>query len=98
MKAQELQRELGAVDSDADVVLAANGALLQISGVTFVPGKTIAVIRGKSKSKLTKRFTTEEDGVVGYLGNVGLSDEMIAEVLGRTPDGVRRRRRTLGLL
>jgi hypothetical protein len=97
MKVQELQQELNAVDPAADVVLAANGALVPVTGITFVPGKTMAVIRGRSKNKYQERFTTEEDGVIGHLRMLGLSDEMIGEVLGRESDSVKGRRKRLKL-
>ena len=37
MNAQELQRELTAVDPAADVVIAANGALVPVTGISSVP-------------------------------------------------------------
>ena len=97
MTTKDLQRELGAVDPAADVVLAANGALVPVTGITFVPGKSVFIIRGRSKSKFNQRFTIEEDGVVGHLRMLGFSDEMIGEVLGREPDSVKGRRKRLGL-
>jgi hypothetical protein len=98
MKVQDIQRELRAVDPIADVILAANGALVPVTGITFVPNKTMVVIRGRSKVKSNRRFTMEEDGVIGHLGTSGFIDETIGEVLGRDSDAVEVRRKRLGLL
>lgn len=97
MNAQTLQRELTAVDPAADVVIAANGALVPVTGISSAPDKMTVVIRGRSRDKHNERYTTQEDGAIGHLRMLGLSDDMIGEVLGRDADSVKGRRRRLGL-
>jgi hypothetical protein len=97
MNVHDLQRELAAADPEAEIVLAANCALLPVTGITSVPGKRTVVIRGRSKDKYNQRFTTEEDGVIGHLRMLGLADDMIGEVLGRDAESIKGRRKRLGL-
>lgn len=97
MNAQELQQELSTIDPAAEVVIAVNGALVPVTGISSVPDKMTVLIRGRSKDKCNERFTTQEDGVIGHLRRLGLTDNMIGEILGRDGPSVKGRRRRLGL-
>ena len=97
MDANNLQEELRQVDPATEVILAANGALVPVTGVTYVADKSVLVIRGRSKDRYNVRFTTQEDGVLGHLRGLGLSDDIIGEVLGRDPSSVKGRRKRLRL-
>jgi hypothetical protein len=97
MKVGELLAALAKADPDLDVLVAVHGDFVSAVGVSTAPGASFVVIRGKGKTQRSSRFSVQEDGVLGHLTNLGVSDEEIAGVLGRPPESVQRRKKHLGL-
>jgi hypothetical protein len=70
--------------------------VVPIVGVTAVSGSTYVLLRGKGKKQEGTRFTIQEDGVIGHLTHLGLSDDAIGEVLARSPESVERNGKAFG--
>jgi hypothetical protein len=97
MTVGELQARLAKLDPGADVLTAINGAFAPVVGVASASGAAFVVLRGKGSQQESPRFSIGEEGVIGCLARLGVSDEEIAEVLGRPADSVKRKRKALGL-
>jgi hypothetical protein len=91
-----LQTELAKLEPQAGLMLAVNGIFVPVIGVTGAGGTTFAVIRGKGKLNQSSRFTIDEEGLLGHLARLGVSDEEIGEVLGRPAHSIKRKRKALG--
>jgi hypothetical protein len=85
------------VSDDAAVMLIFEGVLRHAVGVTVAPNGGIAVIRSHRQTRPHKRYSEVEDGLIGGLSAMGMSDEAIAELLDRPPDSIKRRRKSIGL-
>jgi hypothetical protein len=97
MTVGELQAELAQMDTEAGVMIAVNGTFVPAVGLTAVPGTSFVLVRGKGKLQQSSRFSIDEEGILGHLARIGLSDDQIGEVLGRPSDSVKRKRKALGL-
>jgi len=91
-----LRAELANLDAGLDIRIVVNGHVVPVAGVVSNPGSPFAVVRGKGKPQPGNRYTIDEDGVLGLLAEFGLTDQQIGEVLSRSPDSIRRKRKTLG--
>jgi hypothetical protein len=97
MTVGELQAALAKLDSEHNIMIALNGSFVPLIGVTAAAaGTNFVVIRGKGKIQQSKRFSIDEEGIIGHLARLGLSDDEIGEVLGRPSDSVKRKRKALG--
>src|SRR5262245_35179846 len=96
MNVGELQAELARLDAKWDVMIAVDGTFAPVVGVTVAPDASFIVVRGKGKMQQSKRFSIEEEGVIGHLARLGVSDIQIGEVLGRPAESVKRKRQALG--
>jgi hypothetical protein len=93
----ELRAALAKLDSDLNVIIALNGSFVPVTGLTpAATGTNFVVIRGKGKLVGPRKFSVDEEGVLGHLARLGLGDDEIAEVLGRPPASIRQRRKALG--
>ena len=90
----ELREALASVPDDAAVMLIFEGVLRHAVGVTVASNAGIAVIRSHGQTRPHKRFSAVEDGLIGGLSAMGMSDEAIGELLDRSPDSVKRRRKS----
>src|SRR5262249_33457100 len=97
MTAGQFLVELAKVDPQLDIRIAVDGTFAPVVGVTAVAGSPFLVVRGKGKDRESGHFTIHEEGVLGRLAALGLSDAEIGEVLGRSPQTVKRKRKALGL-
>jgi hypothetical protein len=97
MTVGQLQAELAKVDSAIELRIAVDGTFAPLVGVTAVAGSPFVVLRGQGKTQQSPRFTIHEEGVLGKLATLGLSDEEIGQVLGRPAQSVERKRKALGL-
>ena len=92
MKVGDLQAQLAKLDRQADVLIAVNGSFVPALGVVAASGATAIVIRGKGQNQTSPRFSIAEEGMIGHLARLGVSDDEIGEVLGRPADSVKRKR------
>ena len=97
MTVGELRAKLDKLNSENDVMIALNGSFVPLIGVTAAgPGTNFVVIRGKGKLQPSKRFSIDEEGIIGHLARLDLNDNEGGEVLGRPGASVKRKRRALG--
>jgi hypothetical protein len=96
MTVREMAATLANVDPEHTVMIAVDGTFAPVVGVTAGSGASFVVIRGQGKMQQSKRFTIAEEGVIGHLAHIGVSDEEIGEVLGRPSESVKRKRKALG--
>lgn len=96
MTVGDLRAQLATLDSQLDTVVILNGTIAPAIEVLVVPGAEFIVIRGKGTSPPPRKFTINEEGIIGRLARLGLSDEKVAEVLGRPTRSVAQKRRALG--
>lgn len=97
MTVGELQKVLAGLDAQQEVMIAVNGNFSPVVGVTAASGASFIVVRGQGVVQQSKRFSVQEEGVIGHLTHLGVSNDEIGEVLGRTADSVKRKRKSLGL-
>jgi hypothetical protein len=96
MTVGELREALASVPDDAAVMLIFEDVLRHAVGVTVAPNGAIAVIRNRGQSRY-KHYSVAEDGLIGGLSAMGMSNEAIAELLERTSDSIRKRKKSIGL-
>lgn len=96
MTVADLRSALAEMDADREVLITFGGEFVPVVGVTAKPGLSFVLVRGMNKGELPKRFTINEDGLIGHLSTGGMDDNGIAEILGRSHDAVKRRRKALG--
>jgi hypothetical protein len=96
MNVGELRGALSSLDAQQDVMIAVDGTFAPVVGVTAASGASFIVVRGQGKMQESKRFTIGEEGVIGHLARLGVSDDEIGEVLGRPSESVKRKRQSLG--
>ena len=96
MTVGELVAALANVNPHHAVMIAVDGTFAPVIGVSGAVGVTFVVVRGQGKTQQSKRFTIAEEGVIGHLAHIGVSDEEIGEVLGRPSESVKKKRKALG--
>jgi hypothetical protein len=96
MTVAELQAELARLNPDEEVWVTITGAFAPVGRLTAVPKAAYVVLRGAGKVPKTDRFTVDEEGILGHLSSLGLTNEAIAEVLDRPAESVKRKRKALG--
>src|SRR5437016_3836781 len=96
MTVGELQVELAKLDAKLDAMILLNGSFSPVVDVIGVAGADCTIIRGKGKTDQPKKLSINEQGLLGYLVRLGLSNENIGEVLGRPTKIVEKNRKTLG--
>lgn len=92
----DLQAELAKLDSKLDVMILLNGTFTAVIDVMAVTEARFAVIRGRGATPQGKKFSVNEQGLVGHLARAGLNNERIGEILGRPATSVAKTRKTLG--
>ena len=96
MTVGELRANLASLHSDLIVNIALNGSFVPVIGVHSAgPGTNFIVIRGKGKIQRSKRYSLDEEGVLGHLVSAGFDDNQIGEVLGRPAPSIARKRKAL---
>jgi hypothetical protein len=96
MTVRELQLELAELNPGDEVWITINGSFARVGGVTPVPKADYVVVRGIGKLAKNDRFTVDEEGIIGHLTSLGLTNEAIGEVLGRPAESIKRKRKALG--
>lgn len=96
MTVRELQLELAKLNPGDEVRITINGSFARVGGVTPVPKADYVVVRGIGKLAKNDRFTVDEEGIIGHLTSLGLTNEAIGEVLGRPAESIKRKRKALG--
>lgn len=97
MTAGQLLADLMKVDPQLDLLVAVGGEFVPLHGIAFAPGSPYGVIHGHGKRISGARFTIDEQGVLGKLAGVGLTDEQIGNIMGRPTDAIKRKRKAMGL-
>lgn len=96
MTVGELRANLASLHSDLIVNIALNGSFVPVIGVHSAgPGTNFIVIRGKGKIQGSKRFSLDEEGVLGHLVHAGFDDNQISDVLGRSVKIIALKRKAL---
>lgn len=96
MTVAELQAELVRLNPDENVLMAINGTFVPVGRLTAVQKAGYVVLRPTGKLAKSDRFTVGEEGILGHLAGLGLTNEAIAEVLDRPVESVKRKRKALG--
>jgi len=91
----ELRAAIANAPDDASVTLVYEGAMRHAVGVTAAPNGMMVVLRTICSERKAKHFSVVEDGLIGGFASMGMSDDDIAEILGRPTDSVTKRRKTL---
>ena len=93
----ELRKAITNTPDDATVMLVYEGVLRHAIGITVAPNGAVAVVRGSGNPRKSKHFNTIEDGLIGGLNAMGMSDESISELLERSVDSIKKRKKAIGL-
>ena len=97
LKVGELRKAIADTPDDATVMLVYAGVMRHAVGITVAPNGAVAVVRGLGNPRRTSRFSIVEDGLIGGLNAMGMSDDQIAVLLERTTDSIKKRKKTLGI-
>ena len=93
----QLRADLANADSGAALYVLYDGSIVPVESVVTAKNGSIAVIRGWGRPRKSKLFTVTEDGLIGGLNASGESDAGIGELLDRSEDSIKQRRRRLGI-
>ena len=96
MKVGELQEALAKLDSQHDVMILLNGAFVPVTEVAVFNGLDFIILRGPDKEQASKKYTIQEQGLVGHLVRQGFDNEKIGHVLGRPTQNIKRARKKFG--
>jgi hypothetical protein len=96
MTVRELQLELARLNPDDEVRVTISGTFAPLGGLTPVPQAEYIVLRATGKLAKSDRFTIDEEGIIGHLTSLGLTNEAIGEVLDRPAESIKRKRKALG--
>jgi hypothetical protein len=92
----DILKTLTKASPDGNVMLLTDGGLTDVECVAASPDGGVVIIRGRG-TRHSKQFTVAEDGLIGGLDAMQIPDEAIAELLGRTKDSIKKRKKSLGL-
>lgn len=97
LKVGELRKVIAHAPDDASVMLIHEGVMGYAIGIDIAPNGAVAIIRSRGNPRQSKHFSVAEDGVIGGLNAMGLSDESIAKLMERSVDSIKRRMKSIGL-
>ena len=93
----ELRQAIADSPDDATVMMIHEGRMCNVVATKCAPNGKVAVIRSKGNTRQSKPFSVAEDGLIGGLLAMGMSDESTAELLERSVSSIKRRKKTIGL-
>lgn len=93
----QLREALADTPDNAAVMLIHDGTMRHGGGIAVAPNGTLAVIHCHETQRKSKHFSVTEDGLLGGLSAMGMSVDSIAELLQRSADSVKRRKKSIGL-
>jgi hypothetical protein len=96
MTVGDLREALAKLDSQQEVLIALDGSFVPIAEVAAFDGTDFILLRGVSKTLQPKKFTVQEEGMIGHLVRLGFDNERIGKVLGRPSKSVQAARKKLG--
>lgn len=96
MTVGDLREALAKLDSQKEVVIALDGSFVPIAEVASFNGTDFILLRGVSNTPEPKKFTVQEQGMIGHLVRLGFDNERIGKVLGRPSKSVQAARKRLG--
>jgi hypothetical protein len=71
----ELRKAIADLPDDASLMLVFEGALRHAAGITVAPNGEVAVIRTQGNSRQSAKFSVVEDGLIGGMDAMGMSNE-----------------------
>jgi hypothetical protein len=92
----ELIEKLRHVDQDAQLAMYVDHRLVPIHEVIHMPSTPHVFLCEKPQSQVQTEYSESENGLIGYCAANSVKDEIIASLLGRTPDAIARQRKRLG--
>ena len=95
MTVGDLRAELAKLDSQQNVVVSFDGAFVPMTEVAVFEGLDFVLVRGKGKTSHRKKFTIEEQGLIGHLVRLGFDNDKIGNVLERPSKSVKDMRKKL---
>ncbi|MBX9679036.1 MAG: hypothetical protein K2X38_09760 [Gemmataceae bacterium] len=96
MKASELISLLAEVDPQSEVLLSLNSIILPASEMVAIRDADFIVLRSKRTEKGVRRFTVAEDGLIGHMVRLRITEDEMAKALDRPVRAVKTRRKHLG--
>ena len=97
MTVGKLKEQLNGVSEDTALYVLVDGAVTPLVSITIAEKGSLAFMRGKGKGHRSRSYTSTEDGLIGGLNAMGISDARIAELLDRTERSVKQRMKRIGL-
>jgi hypothetical protein len=92
----ELIEKLSKVDQTAQLAMYVDHRLVPIHEVLHMPSTPHVFLCEKPQSHAPPEYTESENDLIRYCAANGVKDEVIASLLGRTPDAIVRQRKRLG--
>jgi len=96
MTAGKLRSQLEGLADDAAIMMLFEGDVIYAENFVVAPTGQFAILRGKD-ARHGKRFSVAEDGLIGGLTSMGVSDAAIADFVNRSPDSIKKRKKEIGL-
>jgi hypothetical protein len=96
MTVGDLREALAKLDAEQDLLIALDGSFVPIAEVATIDGADFILLRGVSKTPQLRKFTVQEQGMIGHLVRLGFDNERIGKVLGRPSKSVQAARKKLG--
>lgn len=96
MTVGDLRDALAKLDSQQNVLMSLEGSFVPIAEVAAFNGADFILLRGVSNTEQPKKFTVQEQGMIGHLVRLGFDNEKIGKVLGRPSKNVQAARKRLG--
>lgn len=93
----DLRKSIAELPDDAAVMVVYDGRMRHAAGVTISVQGSVAVLRSYINSRNTRKYTTAEDGLIGGLAEIGMTDEQISTLLDRPLHSIQRRKKALKL-
>jgi hypothetical protein len=96
MTVGDLREALATLDPQQNLLIALDGSFVPIAEVATFHGTDFSLLRGVSKIPQPKKFTVQEQGMIGHLVRLGFDNIRIGHVLGRPSKSVQASRKKLG--
>jgi len=96
MTVGDLREALAKLEAGQEITILVNGPFTPAVEVVVPAGAHFAMLRGKNTLPLKSKFTINEQGLVGHLVRLGLGNEEMARILGRSLKELERARKVLG--
>jgi hypothetical protein len=93
----EVVGKLRTVDQAAQLAMYVNHRLVTIHEVIHVPETPYVFLCEKcNPASPSRRYTESENGLIGYCAANGIADDVVAQLMGREADAIKRQKKKLG--